>query len=388
MGSSTVVAKYKYDALGRRVEKHVVTGAVTTRYILDGQDVVEEFDGNNTWLARYFHEDRIDHPRAMDRADISDVDGDGNTSEILRFTYHQNALGSVSEISAPGGGVDEWVTYDVYGKATVRNSAGTTQGSSYVGNPFLFTGREFDAESGMYHYRARAYDPEAGRFLQRDPLGYVDGLGLYEYVRSRPPRFVDPLGREGEDKGAENDKKFEEVKKQIGKKISEMKAGDAALNNAASELAAATEAHWDMLNSSGFDDDAIALIMLAAAAGAARGARAGIQGAICGAVLAATFAVVVSLIYKSKEDMEILERYQEAVRKYREENARAQKEQASEADKMVDEHNNENDDDKELTLRLESNIAEDSGGEVSVGYGHDHPAPPPKDNGPGGVSVK
>ncbi len=193
-GSSTVVAKYKYDALGRRVEKHVVSGAVTTRYILDGQDIVEEFDGNNTWLARYFHEDRIDHPRAMDRADIADVDGDSNTAEILRFTYHQNALGNVSEISAPGGGVVEWVTYDAYGKATVRNSAGTTQGSSYVGNPFLFTGREFDAESGMYHYRARAYDPETGRFLQRDPLGYVDGLGLYEYVGSRPSTSVDPSG--------------------------------------------------------------------------------------------------------------------------------------------------------------------------------------------------
>ncbi len=193
-GSSTVIAKYKYDALGRRVEKHVVSGAVTTRYILDGQDIVEEFDGNNTWLARYFHEDRIDHPRAMDRADISDVDGDSNTSEILRFTYHQNALGNVSEISAPSGGVVEWVTYDVYGKATVRNSAGTTQGSSYVGNPFLFTGREFDAASGMYHYRARAYDPEAGRFLQRDPLGYVDGLGLYEFVLSSPATLADPLG--------------------------------------------------------------------------------------------------------------------------------------------------------------------------------------------------
>ena len=88
----------------------------------------------------------------------------------------------------------EWVTYDVYGKAVVRNSAGTTQGSSYVGNPYLFTGREFDTESGMYHYRARAYDPEAGRFLQRDPLGYVDGLSLYEYCRSRPWCGIDPFG--------------------------------------------------------------------------------------------------------------------------------------------------------------------------------------------------
>ena len=59
----------------------------------------------------------------------------------------------------------------------------------------------FDAESGMYHYRARAYDPEAGRFLQRDPLGYVDRLGLFEYVRTSPAVHRDPLGETPEEGG-------------------------------------------------------------------------------------------------------------------------------------------------------------------------------------------
>ena len=51
-------------------------------------------------------------------------------------------------------------------------------------------------ESGKYFYRARTYDPVAGRFLQRDPLGYVDGMGLYEYVQSGPCSFTDPRGTE------------------------------------------------------------------------------------------------------------------------------------------------------------------------------------------------
>jgi YD repeat-containing protein len=42
--------------------------------------------------------------------------------------------------------------------------------------------------------RARHYDPHHGRWLQRDPAGYVDGMNLYEYVRSRPTVFVDPSG--------------------------------------------------------------------------------------------------------------------------------------------------------------------------------------------------
>ena len=64
--TSAVIATYRYDALGRRVEKAVVGGA-TTRYILDGVQVVEEYDGSNVWQALYVYEDGIDRPRCMDR---------------------------------------------------------------------------------------------------------------------------------------------------------------------------------------------------------------------------------------------------------------------------------------------------------------------------------
>jgi len=187
------IATYKYDALGRRVEKALNAGA-TTRYVLCGQQVIEEYDATDTWQAAYIYEDGIDHPRAMDRADVTDVNGNSNTTEVLRFHYHQNALSSTSEMTQPTGAVVEWVTYDVYGKATIRDKGGTVVTQSAVGNPYLYTGREYDPESGMYFYRARTYDPVAGRFLQRDPLGYVDGLGLYEYVSSSPSSRVDPSG--------------------------------------------------------------------------------------------------------------------------------------------------------------------------------------------------
>ena len=82
--TSLVIATYRYDALGRRVEKAVVGGA-TTRYILDGVQVVEEYDGANAWQALYVYEDGIDRPRCMDRRDIADVNGNSNTTEILRF---------------------------------------------------------------------------------------------------------------------------------------------------------------------------------------------------------------------------------------------------------------------------------------------------------------
>ena len=211
--SGATVSTYRYDARGRRVEKDV--GGTVTRYILEGVTVVEEFDGTDTWQASYIHGDRIDHPCAMDRADVADVDGDANTTEVLRFHYAQNALGSVSEMTSPSGAVVEWVTYDVYGLPTVRDQNGNVVASSAVGNPFLYTGREWDVEFEKYFYRARTYDPEKGRFLQRDPLGYVDGLGAYEYARSRSAVWIDPTGMWGDVVfafWAEAEKTYEEYK--------------------------------------------------------------------------------------------------------------------------------------------------------------------------------
>ncbi len=192
-GTLTLIADYHYDALGRRVEK-VLAAGTTTRYLLDGVEVVEEYDAVGTWQARYVYEDGIDHPRCMDRADIADVNGNQNTTEVLRFHYHQQALGSVTEVTQPTGAVVEWVAYDVYGQAAIRNQQGNVVTQSAVGNPYLYTGREYDAEDGVYFYRARHYDSVTGRLLQRDPLGYVDGTNAYEYVRSSPSRRRDPRG--------------------------------------------------------------------------------------------------------------------------------------------------------------------------------------------------
>jgi RHS repeat-associated protein len=56
-----------------------------------------------------------------------------------------------------------------------------------------YAGREPDA-TGLIYYRARYYDPTLGRFTQRDPAGFADGLNPYAYVGNNPVSFTDPLG--------------------------------------------------------------------------------------------------------------------------------------------------------------------------------------------------
>ena len=62
-------------------------------------------------------------------------------------------------------------------------------------NPYLFQGRRLDEESGLYYFRNRYYDPEHGRFISRDPEGFVDGPNLYSFVNNNPINYVDLMGR-------------------------------------------------------------------------------------------------------------------------------------------------------------------------------------------------
>jgi RHS repeat-associated protein len=129
------------------------------------------------------------------------------------YYYHQNALWSVEAITNSIAVPVERYAYDAYGSVIVGDGAGNPvppnawgTPHSAIGNPWLFTGRQIDEETGRYFYRARYYDPTEGRFTSRDPMGYAGGmhpykykrntaeLNLYAYVEDRPTYFADPLG--------------------------------------------------------------------------------------------------------------------------------------------------------------------------------------------------
>lgn len=167
---SGVQAIYGYDAAGRRTSRHV--GGAGTRYLHDGDQVIEEYDDSGQLLRRYVYGPGIDRPIR-----ISTTTGS--------FYYHFDALGSVVALSDATGALAESHAYSPFGEVNHPSA---------VGNPYLFTGREYDPESGLYYYRNRYYSPELGRFLEPDPLGYTDGMNLYAYVNQNPVNYVDPMG--------------------------------------------------------------------------------------------------------------------------------------------------------------------------------------------------
>jgi RHS repeat-associated protein len=169
---SNTVAEYKYDPFGRRVEKKV-NGKVT-RYVYDGAHILMEYGEDNKVTSRFVHSLTIDEPLALERG-----------KKV--YYYHADGLGSITDLTDAKGNIVKEYQYKSYG--ALQWQTGT------LAQPFRFTGREFDPESGLYYYRARYYNSRMGRFLTKDPIGFAGGdVNLFRYLGNNPVNRRDPSG--------------------------------------------------------------------------------------------------------------------------------------------------------------------------------------------------
>jgi len=138
------------------------------------------------WSARY-----IDSPILRDKNTDTDYLCDDE-----RLYYLTDANFNVTTLVNTAGGAIERYLYDPYGKVTIYDGTWTsTRSSSSYDNTILYTGREYDPETGLYHYRNRPYTVDLARFLSRDPIGHEGSENnLYQYGRNGAATFVDPMG--------------------------------------------------------------------------------------------------------------------------------------------------------------------------------------------------
>ena len=162
---------FKYDPFGRRIYKSSTSG--TSIYAYDRNNLIEETNSSGAAVARYSQGLDIDEPLAELRSGVTSY-------------YEADGLGSITSLTNSAGAVANTYNYDSFGNLIA--STGT------LNNPFRYTGREFDPETNLHYYRARYYDPIAGRFLNEDPIGFTGGINRYAYTLNNPALWIDPFG--------------------------------------------------------------------------------------------------------------------------------------------------------------------------------------------------
>jgi len=153
-----------------------------TGYLYDGDCVVAEFDAQGKVRAQYIHGPGLG-------ADVGSLiceqtlGVDGAASE--RY-YSHNWRGDTIGITDESGASLARYRYGAFGDLIA--------GDGVIANNILFSGKRYDSAVGLYYFGARYYDASSGRFVSRDPMGYIDGPNDYVLAMNNPLLWIDPWG--------------------------------------------------------------------------------------------------------------------------------------------------------------------------------------------------
>lgn len=179
--------RYAYDFFGRRIQKSVERNGQTAivNYYYLGWQTCEEQDAAGATVATYVHGNYLDEVLTMERAGAD-------------FFYHTDDQFSVIGVTDAAGTLLERYEYEDYGAVQISDASGVPRARSAIDNPYLFTGRRFDPETGFYYFRTRYLDVRTGRFTTRDTIGiWGDPVELgngFTFVGNNPQSMLDPMG--------------------------------------------------------------------------------------------------------------------------------------------------------------------------------------------------
>lgn len=174
---------YTYDALHRRLSKKNRDKVV--RYLYQGENEVGACDEGG----------KIYQLRILGIGKGAEI-GASLAFELDSKTFYplHDHNGNVLELLNDEGVMQESYRYSAFGEAKIFDINGNIVVDSTVNNPWMFSSKRQDVESGLVYFGRRYYDPAACRWTTPDPLGYEAGPNLYAYVMNSPLTHIDLYG--------------------------------------------------------------------------------------------------------------------------------------------------------------------------------------------------
>ncbi|MEI8124759.1 MAG: RHS repeat-associated core domain-containing protein, partial [Parachlamydiaceae bacterium] len=198
--SKNIKVVFSYDSFNRRLSKDVSTWDANAQqwrrlsrqlFLYDGEKEIGVADekGNLVTL-------RILGTGIMGMGHSSEI-GAAVAHEIDSTVYvpvHDHRGNVCCLIDAASGAAAEYYRYSAFGETAIYSALGEAITESAIGNPWMFSSKRFDPETGFVFYGKRYYDPEFGRWLTKDPLGSFDGPNPYAFLHNNPLSSIDSFG--------------------------------------------------------------------------------------------------------------------------------------------------------------------------------------------------
>lgn len=167
---------YTYDSFNRRLSK--TANGITTHYLYHGQNEIGAMV-----------EGKITELRILGNGRGAEV-GAAVALELQGelFIPVNDSFGNIVALMDSSGNLVESYRYTAFGEIQVFSK-------KVINNPWRYSSKRFDPETGFYYFGQRYYSPEIGRWITPDPAGFADGPNLYAYVHNRPLHYIDPDGR-------------------------------------------------------------------------------------------------------------------------------------------------------------------------------------------------
>ena len=179
------VVQNQYDYMSRRIMK--ATATQTNTFLYDGWNLIHEEMEAATPASRSY----------VWGLDLSEtLQGAGGVGGLLAMlspdscllTPAYDANGNITDLVDTNGATVAHYEYDPYGNTIAKS------GDQADANPFRFSSKYWDGETGFYYYGYRYFSSQMGRWINVDPIGERGGPNRYAYIRNNPPNKMDYLG--------------------------------------------------------------------------------------------------------------------------------------------------------------------------------------------------
>jgi RHS repeat-associated protein len=185
--------KYLYNGDGERV--YVIADGSLTGFLYDAGRLIAEYNASGKVFAQYIHGSGLG-------GDVGSLlfaqklIGSGEETSVETSYYFHNWRGDVVAVTDESGNPLDTYRYSAFGEVIEQSGASD--------NDILFSSKRYHGATALSYFGARYYDASIGRFISRDPLGYIDGPNQYIYCANNPINLIDPYGLSKRDKDPEN----------------------------------------------------------------------------------------------------------------------------------------------------------------------------------------